>query len=107
MTIEEAIKDQRLDLRVFCLLRLFRIASRGVRRSVAFGIDIRSEKDILAIRRPEFATRLGRDVRVSPDCRDCSSRAVEMGDPDLRAAVFIREESERLPSGAQRGRSAS
>ena len=41
MAVEEATKDQRLDLRIFCLFHFFRVAGDfGVRRAVALGIYV-------------------------------------------------------------------
>src|SRR5208282_4900201 len=88
MAIQKPIKDQCLHLGMFSLF--FRIAIRPIEScTIALGINIRSEENVLAVWRPEFAATFSCNRGQLVDCGDSANTAIEIGDPDLRAA-FLR-----------------
>src|ERR1700733_4956695 len=98
MAIEKMIEYLRLHFRSICLGKPLPVTSIFcLWIAIAFGIDVGSEEDILAVRRPEFATCFGRDP-CQPVCRGHGAGCtIEIRNPNLRTAFrFCREKCEAL-----------
>src|ERR1019366_7330612 len=67
MTVEQPLENQRLHFRLLGLFDLLYAASAFlVRIPVAFGINVRDEKNLFPIRRPEFTAGFGWDRSQLP-----------------------------------------
>src|SRR3954466_11447842 len=97
VAIEQMGEDLRFHLRLLGFLQLLRIAVLLLgTRSVAFGIYIGSDQNILPIRRPELTARFRSKRSQSVQGGHFSREAVELRDPDLRAALLSRQKREPL-----------
>ena len=98
MAIQKPVEDQRLNFGLPRRFHLVRVAGGlFLGCAVAFRINIRGEQNVLAIRRPEFAARFGGDRSQLVDSSNGTGSAIEIGNPNLRAAVFVREKRKPLP----------
>src|SRR5438270_2579497 len=92
------IEDESLYLGVFSRFYSVRVALTFlIWNAVTLRIHVRSEKNVLAIRRPEFAARLGRHVSQLVNSGHLPSSPVEIRNPNLRTAFLVRQEREPLP----------
>ena len=95
MTIQKVIEDQGFDFGFFVLLEFLRVTFLlGSGCSVAFGIDIGGEQDVLAVWRPEFATGFRSNGGQFVHASDASNTAIEVCDPYLRSAFLCRNKRE-------------
>ncbi len=109
VSVKKMIEDQRPNFRFLVFFELFGIAFEFIVLSVALGINLGGEQNVLAIRGPEFCRqrfRVAIEVSLCTDVTvpaDPSKSAIQTCEPPS----LFEMNANRLPSGAQRGRSAS
>src|SRR5579872_5838493 len=104
MAVKKLSEDHGLHLRVLYLFYFLRIAgSFCLRLAVAFGIDVGLEENVFAIGRPELAVGFGGDGSKLVNSEDSAASLIEIGNPDLRAAVFGGNKGKALAVGRPAG----
>ena len=97
MPIEQSVEDDGFDFRFFGFFRLLGVAGFFCGgRPVALGIHIRGKKNVSAIGRPEFTGGFRRDRGQFVDAGYIASAAIKRSHPNLRSAIFFRDEREAL-----------